>query len=85
MHERNYYRSKTPDFKQLAEKYPDLKPHLIEKKNGGVTLDFHDPQAIRALTIATAKEDFQLDLDLSLGRSFRLSLSLSSSFSSSFS
>lgn len=68
MHERNFYRTKTPDFKQLAEKHSELKSFLIEKKNGGVTLDFRNPNAVRALTIASAKEDFQLDLELSLGR-----------------
>ena len=77
MHSRNYYRTHTPDFKQLAEKYSSLKPFVIEKKHGGVTLDFRNPSAVRALTIATAKEDFQLDLELSLGTSFcTLSLSL---------
>lgn len=70
MHARNRYRTNPPDFKQLAEKHPDLKAFLIEKKNGGVTLDFRDPKAVRALTIATAKEDFDLNLELSLGRKF---------------
>ena len=68
MHSRNYYRTHPPDFRQLAEKHPPLKPYLIEKKNAGVTLDFRDPNAVRALTIASAKEDFRLDLELSLGR-----------------
>jgi len=68
MHIRNRYRTNPPDFKQLAEKYQELKSFLIEKNNGGVTLDFRDPNAVRALTIATAKEDFNLNLELSLGR-----------------
>lgn len=68
MHIRNRYRTNPPDFKQLAEKHPALKSFLIEKKNGNVTLDFRDPNAVRALTIATAKEDFNLNLELSLGR-----------------
>ena len=67
MHSRNYYRNNPPDFKQLAEKHPALKPMLIEKKNGTATLDFRDANAVRALTVATAKEHFQLDLELCLG------------------
>ncbi|CAF0732079.1 unnamed protein product [Rotaria sordida] len=68
MHIRNRYRTNPVDFKQLAEKHPALKSFLIEKTNGGVTLDFCDPNAVRALTIATAKEDFNLNLELSLDR-----------------
>ncbi|CAF1089771.1 unnamed protein product [Adineta ricciae] len=68
MHIRNRYRSNPSDFQQLAEKHPDLKQFLIEKSKGGVTLDFCDPNAVRALTIAVAKEDFNLDLELSLDR-----------------
>lgn len=68
MHVRNRYRTNPLDFRQLAEKCSDLKPFLIEKANGGVTLDFRDPKAVQALTIATAKEDFNLNLELSLGR-----------------
>ncbi|CAF3854538.1 unnamed protein product [Rotaria sp. Silwood2] len=68
MHIRNRYRTNPPDFKQLAEKHPILKSFLIEKTNGGVTLDFRDANAVRALTIATAQEDFNLNLDLSLDR-----------------
>ena len=68
MHSRNRYRMNPPDFRQLADKHPALKIFLIEKKNGGVTLDFRDAKVVRALTIATAKEDFNLDLELSLGR-----------------
>ena len=68
MHSRNRYRTNPPDFKQLADKHSTLKPFLIEKDKGGVTLDFRDANAVRALTIALAKEDFNLDLDLSLGK-----------------
>lgn len=68
MHVRNRYRSNPSDFQQLAEKHPSLKQFLIEKSKGGVTLDFCDPNAVRALTIAVAKEDFNLDLELSLGK-----------------
>jgi methyltransferase len=75
MHIRNRYRANPPDFKQLAEKHQALKPFLIEKSNGGVTLDFRDPNAVRALTIATAKEDFNLNLELSLGKIFLFDLS----------
>lgn len=68
MHSRNRYRLNPPNFKELAEKHESLKGFLIEKKNGGVTLDFRDANAVRALTIALAKEDFHLDLELHLGR-----------------
>lgn len=80
MHRRNRYRNKPVDFKELSEKQPILKTHLIEKKSGGVTLDFRNPEAVRALTIAVAKEDFQLDLELSLGK-FELSEESDLSFS----
>ena len=68
MHIRNRYRTNPPDFKQLAEKHSALKPFLIEKTNGGVTLNFRDANAVRALTTAAAKEDFNLNLELSLGK-----------------
>lgn len=67
MHSRNRYRLNPPNFKELAEKQEILKPFLIEKSHDRVTLDFRDPNAVRALTIALAKEDFHLDLDLQLG------------------
>ncbi|CAF0871415.1 unnamed protein product [Adineta steineri] len=68
MHVRNRYRTNPPNFKQLADKYPTLKSFLIEKNNGDVTFDFRDSNSVRALTIAVAKEDFNLDLELSLDR-----------------
>jgi methyltransferase len=68
MHPRNRYRTNPPDFKQLADKHPTLRAFLIDKTKGGATLDFRDPNAVRALTVAVAKEDFNLDLDLSLGK-----------------
>lgn len=74
MHERNRYRLNPPNFKELAEKHQILKPFLIEKQNGGATLNFREANAIRALTIALAKEDFHLDLELNLGTDIFLSL-----------
>ena len=68
MHDRNRYRLNPPNFKELAEKHQTLKPFLIEKHNGGTTLNFRDANAVRALTIALAKEDFHLDLELTLGK-----------------
>lgn len=78
MHIRNRYRTNPADFKQLAEKHEELKKFLIKKTNGNGTFDFRDPNAVRALTIATAKEDFNLNLELSLGR---MTFSFFSSFS----
>ncbi|KAI0074389.1 hypothetical protein K474DRAFT_1648072 [Panus rudis PR-1116 ss-1] len=52
-----------PDFRALADAYIALKPHLKEIRSG-VTIDFHDPNAVRCLTEALLHRDFDLSMTL---------------------
>ncbi|ETE69825.1 Methyltransferase-like protein 16 [Ophiophagus hannah] len=54
MHERNRYKNKPPDFAFLASKYPEFKQHVQINLSGGVSVNFKDPQAVRALTCTGA-------------------------------
>jgi len=52
MHPRNRYRENKPDFRELAEHRPSLRPYLIQKQAAGpskypYTLDFSNPLALR--------------------------------------
>ncbi|KAF7319104.1 S-adenosyl-L-methionine-dependent methyltransferase [Mycena chlorophos] len=58
MHPRNPYRTR-PDFAQLAEAYPPLKPCLIEVGTS-FTLDFKNEVSQRRLTEALLHRDFGL-------------------------
>ena len=49
MHPRNAYKTKKPDFKQLAEKYEYFKEKVSVNVSGKVILDFKDPGSLRAL------------------------------------
>ncbi|KAM8818279.1 RNA N(6)-adenosine-methyltransferase METTL16 isoform 2-T2 [Rhynchonycteris naso] len=68
MHARNRYKDKPPDFAYLASKYPDFKQHVQMNLNGRVSLNFKDPEAVRALTCTLLKEDFGLSIDIPLER-----------------
>ncbi|XP_032946219.1 RNA N6-adenosine-methyltransferase METTL16 isoform X2 [Rhinolophus ferrumequinum] len=68
MHARNRYKDKPPDFAYLASKYPDFKQHIQINLNGRVSLNFKDPEAVRALTCTLLKEDFGLSIDIPLER-----------------
>ncbi|XP_029784580.1 RNA N6-adenosine-methyltransferase METTL16 isoform X2 [Suricata suricatta] len=68
MHARNRYKDKPPDFAYLASKYPDFKQHVQINLNGRVSLNFKDPEAVRALTCTLLKEDFGLCIDIPLER-----------------
>ncbi|XP_019653908.1 RNA N6-adenosine-methyltransferase METTL16 isoform X2 [Ailuropoda melanoleuca] len=68
MHARNRYKDKPPDFAYLATKYPDFKQHVQINLNGRVSLNFKDPEAVRALTCTLLKEDFGLSIDIPLER-----------------
>uniref|UniRef100_A0ABI8AHY2 U6 small nuclear RNA (adenine-(43)-N(6))-methyltransferase n=1 Tax=Felis catus TaxID=9685 RepID=A0ABI8AHY2_FELCA len=68
MHARNRYKDKPPDFAYLASKYPDFKQHVQINLNGRVSLNFKDPEAVRALTCTLLKEDFGLSIDIPLER-----------------
>ncbi|RSH78632.1 uncharacterized protein EHS24_002361 [Apiotrichum porosum] len=63
MHPRNPYASTRPDFAQLAASNPTLKPYVTVTDHGP-SIDFHDAAALRALTAALLKTDFNLDVDL---------------------
>ncbi|KAM5149481.1 RNA N(6)-adenosine-methyltransferase METTL16 [Callospermophilus lateralis] len=68
MHERNRYKDIPPDFAYLASKYPDFKQHVQINLNGRVSVNFKDPEAVRALTCTLLKEDFGLSIDIPLER-----------------
>ncbi|KAL6078541.1 hypothetical protein STEG23_011110 [Scotinomys teguina] len=68
MHVRNRYKDKPPDFAYLASKYPDFKQHIQINLNGRVSLNFKDPEAVRALTCTLLREDFGLSIDIPLER-----------------
>ncbi|EGG09833.1 uncharacterized protein MELLADRAFT_74344, partial [Melampsora larici-populina 98AG31] len=66
MHPKNPYCAAPPDFAALAYSYPGLKPFLIDRSDGTarVLIDFKNPEAIRQLSIALLKRDFDLDISL---------------------
>ncbi|XP_022451184.1 RNA N6-adenosine-methyltransferase METTL16 isoform X1 [Delphinapterus leucas] len=68
MHARNRYKDKPPDFAYLASKYPDFQQHVQINLNGRVSLNFKDPEAVRALTCTLLREDFGLSIDIPLER-----------------
>eukprot|EP00741_Cyanophora_paradoxa_P005038 tig00000842_g4880.t1 len=63
-HERNLYRNKHPDFKQLADAHPEFAPYVFVNKFGAPSIDWRDPDANRALTRVLLKHDFNLDWDM---------------------
>ncbi|XP_051521700.1 RNA N6-adenosine-methyltransferase mettl16-like isoform X2 [Myxocyprinus asiaticus] len=68
MHPRNRYKDKPPDFVHLASKYPEFQKHAQTTLTGRVTLNFKDPEAVRALTCTLLKEDFGLTIEIPLER-----------------
>ncbi|OXB76233.1 UNVERIFIED_CONTAM: hypothetical protein H355_014641 [Colinus virginianus] len=68
MHARNRYKDKPPDFAYLAAKYPEFRQHVQITLSGRVSLNFKDPEAVRALTCTLLKEDFGLTIDIPLER-----------------
>ncbi|KAJ6658268.1 hypothetical protein lerEdw1_020540 [Lerista edwardsae] len=68
MHARNRYKDKPPDFAYLASKYPEFKQHVQVNLSGRVSVNFKDPEAVRALTCTLLKEDFGLHIDIPLER-----------------
>ena len=68
MHPRNPYKTKKPSFKELAIKYPEFREKVTQNLTGKVILDFKDPEALRALTIALLKNDFGLTVSLPVDR-----------------
>ncbi|XP_069495116.1 RNA N6-adenosine-methyltransferase METTL16 [Ambystoma mexicanum] len=68
MHPRNRYKDKPPDFALLASKYPEFKQHVQLNLSGRVSLNFKNPEAVRALTCTLLKEDFGLVIDIPVER-----------------
>ncbi|XP_067402092.1 RNA N6-adenosine-methyltransferase METTL16 [Emydura macquarii macquarii] len=68
MHARNRYRDKPPDFAYLASRYPAFRQHVHTSLSGRASLNFKDPEAVRALTCTLLKEDFGLTIDIPLER-----------------
>ncbi|XP_060092785.1 RNA N6-adenosine-methyltransferase METTL16 [Heteronotia binoei] len=68
MHARNRYKDKPPDFASLAAKYPEFQRHVQVSLAGRVSVNFKDPEAVRALTCTLLKEDFGLQIDIPLER-----------------
>ncbi|XP_042332928.1 RNA N6-adenosine-methyltransferase METTL16 [Sceloporus undulatus] len=68
MHARNRYKDKPPDFAYLASKYPEFKQHVQLSLSGRVSVNFKNPEAVRALTCTLLKEDFGLQIDIPLER-----------------
>ena len=68
MHPRNPYKTRKPDFKELAIKYPEFREKVTQNLSGKVILDFKDPEALRALTVALLRDDFNLIVSLSVDR-----------------
>ncbi|XP_050522910.1 U6 small nuclear RNA (adenine-(43)-N(6))-methyltransferase isoform X2 [Daktulosphaira vitifoliae] len=67
MHPRNLYKIR-PNFKELAEEYPEFRKYATTTLNGKVTFDFENPDGLRVLTIILLKKDFGLDVDLPSGK-----------------
>lgn len=68
MHPRNRYKDKPPDFSYLASKYKEFQQHVHTNLTGKVSLNFKEPEAVRALTCTLLKEDFGLTIDIPLER-----------------
>lgn len=68
MHPRNVYKEKKPNFQALAVKYPEFQCHTSQEISGKVTLNFKDPDALRALSTVLLKEDFGLDVHIPADR-----------------
>jgi len=73
MHPRNCYAEKKPDFGELAEFRPTLKPFLIQKSDPptlpyAFSLDFSQPAALRELACALLEKDFGIKLEIPLDK-----------------
>ena len=68
MHPRNNYRNSPPDFIKLAEQHEEFRKHTKQGKFQGLTIDFKDPEALRALNCTLLEHDFGLKLEIPLDR-----------------
>ncbi|PVF99289.1 S-adenosyl-L-methionine dependent methyltransferase [Serendipita vermifera] len=63
MHIRNPYRT-PPDFLELSNAYPLLKPYVYLNKAGTPSINFKDPAAQRHLTEALLHRDFNIKIEI---------------------
>ena len=73
MHSRNRYAGKKPEFGELAEFRPSLKPFLTKKNDPSTqpysfSLDFSKPEALRELACALLERDFGIKLEIPLDK-----------------
>lgn len=68
MHPRNLYKDKAPNFRALAEKYPEFANCVFKDLKGKCHLDYKSPTSLRQLAIALLKEDFDLEVEMPLNR-----------------
>ena len=64
MHPRNPYKLNPPDFKKLAERYPDFKKHVHFSKAGKPFVNFRIPEVVRSLAICLFDKDYNLQIQL---------------------
>ncbi len=72
MHPRNRFKDNKPDFGAYIQVRKSLEPYLIKRKRPSGqgfthTLDFSDPEALRELTVACLKYEFDLDVIIPSG------------------
>lgn len=60
MHARNLHRQGY-DFKQLSANYPALSRHLLRNPSGGLSIDFREPLAVKALNAALLKTHYGVE------------------------
>ncbi|CAH8544579.1 unnamed protein product [Schistosoma margrebowiei] len=63
MHQRNIYKQKKPNFKELAAKFDFFDAVAIKDECGRVVLDFRIPSHLSALSKALLMNDFGLNVD----------------------
>jgi len=60
LHERNLHRDGY-DFEMLIEASPALKPYVRPNPYGNLSIDFADPQAVKALNLALLQHHYQIE------------------------
>lgn len=68
MHPRNPYKNSPPDFRVLADKFEYFRKFAKDNKAGEFSINFKDPESLRALTCALLESDFGLKLSIPLDR-----------------
>ncbi|XP_058803328.1 U6 small nuclear RNA (adenine-(43)-N(6))-methyltransferase [Phymastichus coffea] len=63
MHERNKYKEE-PNFKHLANLYPEFRKIVFTDITGKVRINFKDKESLKVLTQTLLKHDFNLDIDI---------------------